>query len=90
MKRFVQIIKNKAHWIFEAEERPPYPNNVVIKEITGNSEVQEGWDYNDKTGEFTAPVVPDSVEPQPTLEEMQTQTLLNTEYLVVMSELSNL
>ena len=30
------------------------------------------------------------VEPQPTLEEMQMQTLVNTEYLVVMSELSNL
>lgn len=29
-------------------------------------------------------------EPQPTPEDMQTQTLLNTEYLVIMSELTNL
>lgn len=28
--------------------------------------------------------------PQPTAEEMQAQTLLNTEYLVVMSELTNI
>lgn len=32
----------------------------------------------------------DTIEPQPTLEEIQTQTLLNTEYLVVMSELTNI
>lgn len=32
---------------------------------------------------------PEPVEPKPTLEELQTQTLLNTEYLVTMSELSN-
>lgn len=30
------------------------------------------------------------LDPQPTLDEMQTQTLLNTEYLVIMSELTNL
>lgn len=30
------------------------------------------------------------VEPQPSSEEIQTQTLLNTEYLVIMSELTNL
>ncbi|QOV10944.1 hypothetical protein [Viridibacillus arvi] len=35
-------------------------------------------------------VPPAPVEPQPTLVELQTQTLLNTEYLVTMSELSNL
>lgn len=35
-------------------------------------------------------VVHEYVEPQPTLEEMQMQTLLNTEYLVIISELSNL
>lgn len=29
----------------------------------------------------------DPIEPQPTLEEMQAQTLLNTEYLVSRSEL---
>lgn len=45
--------------------------------------------YNTETGEFTAPVIPDPtpVEPTPTVEEMQAQTLLNTEYLVSRSEL---
>ncbi|MFE6167006.1 hypothetical protein ACFVP8_03910 [Viridibacillus arvi] len=38
--------------------------------------------------EYIPPEVP-PVEP-PTLEEMQAQTLINTEYLVVMSELSNI
>ncbi|MEX3621856.1 hypothetical protein [Viridibacillus arvi] len=36
------------------------------------------------------PDLPAPIEPQPTLEEMQMQTLVNIEYLVVMSELSNL
>ena len=37
-------------------------------------------------------ITPESVplEPLPTLEEMQTQTLLNTEYLVIISEISTL
>ncbi len=33
------------------------------------------------------PVEPVEIKPQPTLEEMQAQTLLNTEYLVSRSEL---
>lgn len=33
---------------------------------------------------------PDIVPPGPTLEEMQMQTLLNTEYLVVMSEITSI
>jgi len=35
-------------------------------------------------------IVKAAAEPQPTIEEMQVQTLLNTEYLVIISELSNL
>lgn len=33
---------------------------------------------------------PSHTEQEPSLEQIQTQTLLNTEYLVIMSELSNL
>lgn len=40
-------------------------------------------------GTFITPE-PESIEPMPTLEEMQTQTLLNTEYLVIISEISTL
>lgn len=89
MKRYAQILYDKAHWVFEAEEAPEFAPDIVIVEITDNPEIQEGWDYNKETGDFTAPVVPEPtpIETTPTLEEMQAQTLLNTEYLVSRSEL---
>lgn len=90
MKKFAQILYKKAHWIFEADEKPDFAPNIILVDITGRNDIQEGWNYSSETGEFMAPVIPYPVEPQPTLEEMQAQTLLNTEYLVVMSELSNL
>lgn len=34
--------------------------------------------------------IPEPIELMPTLEDMQMQTLLNTEYLVILSEISNL
>lgn len=92
MKRFAQILYDKAHWIFEAGDKPEFAPDIVLVDITGNTEVQEGWDYDSTTGVFTElvyePVEP--IEPQPTSEKIQTQTLLNTEYLVIMSELTNL
>jgi len=89
MKKFVQIVDNKAYWIFEAEKLPPYPNQEDFIEITGRDDIQEGWDYNSETGEFTAPVLPKPtpVEEPPTVEEMQAQTLINTEYLIAMNEM---
>ena len=51
------------------------------KEVVGNTEILTP--YNEPSEML-------HVEPQPTLEEMQVQTLLNTEYLAIMSELSNL
>lgn len=87
--KFAQVLFDKAHWIFEAEEKPEFAPNIVLVDITSKPDVQEGWDYNRETGEFTAPVIPEPtpIEPQPTVEEMQAQTLLNTEYLVSRSEL---
>ncbi|TKI72023.1 hypothetical protein FC756_03170 [Lysinibacillus mangiferihumi] len=89
MKRFAQILYEQAHWIFEADEKPEFAPDIVLVDITGRNDIQEGWDYNRETGEFTAPIVPEPtpIEPQPTVEEMQAQTLLNTEYLVSRSEL---
>ncbi|OEC01591.1 hypothetical protein GY31_12340 [Lysinibacillus sphaericus] len=89
MRRYAQIVDNKAYWIFEEVKRPPYPDDLLFIDITGRNDIQEGWDYNSETGEFTAPVIPEPtpIEPQPTVEEMQAQTLLNTEYLVSRSEL---
>ncbi|MFY0520934.1 hypothetical protein ACOMCU_24385 [Lysinibacillus sp. UGB7] len=87
--RFAQILYNKAHWIFDAEEKPDYGSDILIVDITDKPEVQEGWSYDPKTEKFTAPIIPEPtpIEPQPTLEEMQAQTLLNTEYLVSRNEL---
>lgn len=52
MKKFAQILNNKAHWIFESEERPKFATNIVLIEITGNIEVKEGWNYNEGTKTF--------------------------------------
>lgn len=89
MRRYAQVVDNKVYWIFEEVERPPYPDDLLFIDITDRNDIQEGWDYNNETGEFTAPVIPEPtpIEPQPTVEEMQAQTLLNTEYLVSRSEL---
>ncbi|MEY2353264.1 hypothetical protein [Lysinibacillus capsici] len=89
MKKFVQIQNTKAHWIFEAEKLPPYPNQEDFIDITGRDDIQEGWDYNSVTGEFTAPVIPDPtpIEAPSTVEEMQAKTLLNTEMLLLQKEI---
>jgi len=90
--RLAQILNGKAHWIFKAEAVPEFAPDIVIKDISANPEIQEGWIYDVVTDTFSAPLVVfvEPVEFQPMMEEMQVQTLLNTEYLVIMSELSNL
>lgn len=92
MKKFAQILYDKSHWIFETKEKPEFAPDIVLVDITGNTDVQEGWDYDSETGVFSEPTYEpvEPVETAPSLEDMQTQTLLNTEYLVVMSELTNL
>jgi len=87
--KFAQILYDKAHWIFEADEKPEFAPDIVIIDITDKPQVQEGWDYNEETGEFTASVLPEPtpIEAPPTVEEMQAQTLINTEYLIAMNEM---
>ncbi|UPW82714.1 hypothetical protein [Lysinibacillus sp. Ag94] len=87
MKRYAQLICGRVHWIFEAEELPPYPNPEDFLDITGREEIEEGYLYDAKTGEFTAPVAPEPIEQQPTVEEMQAKTLLNTEVLIAMKNI---
>lgn len=93
MKKFAQVISNRVHWIFEADEQPAFAPNIVLIDITDSPEVKEGWDYDFETNTFTEPIILE-LEPQPeperTPEEINTLTYLNTEYLVVMSELNNL
>lgn len=87
--KFAQILYDKAHWIFEADEKPDFAPDIILVDITGRNDIQEGWDYDTKKGKFTAPIIHEQppIELQPTVEEMQAQTLLNTEYLVSKSEL---
>lgn len=66
--RFAQILKGKAHWIFEAEAMPEFAPDIVIVDITHKPEVQEGWVYNEETGDFTAPILPTTIV-EPTIEE---------------------
>ncbi|MEK3933990.1 hypothetical protein MKY41_01615 [Sporosarcina sp. FSL W7-1349] len=94
MKRFAQIELEKVHWIFEAEERPEFAPNIVLVDITDQPDVQEGWHYDFATGIFTEPAfepepIPDleNSEPQPSMEEIQVQTLLNTELLLIYKEI---
>jgi len=55
--KFAQVLYNKAYWIFEAEEKPDFAPDIVLVDITGRDDIQEGWDYNEETGEFTAPLI---------------------------------
>ncbi len=93
MKRYAQILWGKAHWVFEAEEVPEFAPDIIIVDITDKPEVQEGWDYNEETGKFTAPILT-VTEPNPTpvdaiqqLIELQAQTVLNTEMLLLQKEI---
>ena len=93
MKRFAQILYSKAHWIFEAEEKPNFPpdpegNPIIIIDITDSPEVQEGWDYNEETDTFSEPVIPEPIpEPEiieePTIEE---EILYETKYQTMILE----
>ena len=76
--RIAQILNNKAHYIFEAEEMPNWPpyadgTRPLLIDISEKAEVQEGWDYDSETKEFTEPQPPEYVEPEPTPEPEPTQ-----------------
>ncbi|HHY27704.1 MAG TPA: hypothetical protein GX523_13360 [Desulfitobacterium dehalogenans] len=89
-----QIANGLAWWIFESETMPEFANapGMLIKDITGlDPQPKEGWVYDELTDTFSPP--PESKHPSeslPSMEEMQAQTLLNTEYLVCLAEISNL
>lgn len=79
--RIAQILNDRVHWIFEADEMPdwpPYPDGTkpLLVDLGGNPDVQEGWLYQD--GQFAAPPVaePEPVEPMPTLEELAENQLI--------------
>ncbi|MGG0666766.1 hypothetical protein ABE042_22060 [Viridibacillus arvi] len=93
MKFFAEIDKDKIRKIYEQETKPVFAPYIELIDVTNiEPQPKERWLYNRETGLFyeDKEEPPEPVEPQPTLEELQTQTLLNTEYLVTMSEFSNL
>ncbi|MCG3089119.1 hypothetical protein [Sporosarcina cyprini] len=85
MKKFAQVLHNKAHWIFEAEEKPEFATNIILVDITNYPVVQEGYDYDAKTGIFTKPVYDDSIIPDPSIEE---QILAENQYQTALLEMN--
>lgn len=90
MKIIAQILYDKAHYIFEAEEVPdwpPYPDGEIplIIDITNTPDVQEGWDYDPETGEFAEPeyIPPEpGPEPEPMPEPPTEQELIQAAMLL--------
>jgi hypothetical protein len=81
--RIAQILHGKAHYIFEADSIPEWPpdpegNPIILKEITDQPEVQEGWDYDEATGKFTPPVIPEQEPEQPEPKETQLDRIETT------------
>lgn len=87
MKRFAQVLHGKSHWIFEADEMPEFAPDIVLVDITGRDDIQEGWDYNSETGEFIAPVIVKPIPTDPLIDEIQAKILVNTETLISMKEM---
>lgn len=85
--RLVQILHNKAHWIFEAEKKPQFAPNIVLVDITDKPEIKEGWDYDGETGLFSEPI-PSPPEPQePTEIELLADYVVDVDFRVAMLEL---
>ena len=87
MKRFAQIVSNKAHWIFEADKKPEFASNIVLVDITENPDVQEGWDYDAETQTFTQAEPTSGSELSPTLDQIAEETLLETKYQTLLLEM---
>lgn len=58
-------------------------NNMIF---IADKEVALGSSYNRETGEFTAPTIPEPVEPQPTIEE---KILAENQYQTMLLELNS-
>ena len=78
--KYAQILNNKVHWIFVADKKPKFAPNIVLVDISDNIEVQEGWDYNERTGEFTRPDIKEV--PTPDIKEVPTPELFENQALM--------
>ena len=92
--RIAQILHDKTHWIFEGEKIPNWPpdpegNPIILIDITDKPEVQEGWEYDKETGEFTEPLY---VEPEGAIEEpsIEEEILVETKYQTILIEMNSM
>ncbi|MGK0469192.1 hypothetical protein [Clostridium sp.] len=73
MKKFAQILEGRVHWIFERESKPNWASNIILVDITGKEDIEEGWDYNQETRVFMThiDILIEEPTPQPTNQEIQ-------------------
>lgn len=90
--KFAQIVDGKVHYIFEADIPPNFASNIVLVDI---SEVTPsplyGYIYDEEANIFIEPpIVPimPIIPIPPSAEEIQMQILLNSEFMIIMSELN--
>lgn len=85
--KFVQILNNKAHWIFEVDKKPEFAPDIFLVDITGNNNIEEGWLYNKDTKTFTPPDPLPEPELKASAEEIAEETLLETKYQTFLLEM---
>lgn len=85
--QFAQILNGKVHWIFEDVKKPEFAPNIKLVDITGNSDVQEGWNYDAETQTFLQPEPQSELDPKATIEEVAEETLLETKYQTFLLEM---
>ena len=76
--KFAKILYDKAHWIFEVDEKPDFTPDIVLVDITGNSEIKKGWLYNADKQTFTQPEPQQAHDPVPSIDQVAEETLLET------------
>ncbi|MFY0742169.1 hypothetical protein AB1K09_06505 [Solibacillus silvestris] len=86
--KFAQILHDRAHWIFEAEEKPEFAPDIILIDITGNDKIQEGWLFDKSSQTFEPPVYELFTGPHvPTLDEIAEEQLLETKYQTFLLEM---
>lgn len=92
MKRIAVLLDNVVQFIYTSEEILGYVSPFVEVDVTEyQGDVGDYYVYDVETktfakGEIPQPEPEPTPEPIPTAEEVQLQTLLNTEYLIALSK----
>lgn len=92
MKRIAVLLDNVVQFIYTSEESLGYASPFVEVDVTDyQGDVGDYYVYDAETkafskGEMPHPDPEPTPDPIPTAEEVQLQTLLNTEYLIALSK----